>query len=169
MKKLVKFLSLIILSTALITGCKKKTVTGPQGDTGAQGQQGAQGNANVTNTTFTISSWTASGVGYASNYLSLPNLDSTAFVSGVVMSYFMQSSSSFYPLPFTDGYYTIQPEYGFQWMRVYLYNNDHSVPSSPTGSAIIRVVIIPPAIKRQHPNINYQNYNEVKVAFNLKD
>lgn len=168
MGRLFKTLTILCIMGLAITSCKKKTVEGPTGPTGPQGGQGIKGNANVTNTTFTISSWTASGYAYVSDYLPLPNLDSTAFVSGVVMSYYMESSS-FYPLPFNDGDYMLQPEYGLNYMRLYFYKNDHSAISNPGPGFVIRVVIVPPAKKIGHSNINYNNYSEVKSAFSLKE
>ena len=157
-------LLLVLLTTA---ACKKKT--GPQGPAGPQGAQGTHGNANVVSTgTIAVTSWTLSSSNvYYSDYIPVPHLDSATFVSGAVETYFL-NSSSFFQVPFSDGYSTLIVEYGLNWAKLYLYNNDHSVPSSP-GSVVIRIVVIPPAMKHQYPNVNYANYYNVKEAFKLPD
>ncbi|MBS1637053.1 MAG: hypothetical protein JST26_14140 [Bacteroidetes bacterium] len=156
---------LLVLMTA--ASCKKKT--GPQGPTGPQGAQGVHGNANVVSTgTIAVTSWTLSSSNvYYSDYIPVPQLDSATYVSGSVQTYFM-NSSSFFQLPFSDGYSTLMAEYGLHWTKLYYYNNDHSAPSAPVG-AVIRIVIIPPAMKHQFPNLNYANYYNVKEAFKLAD
>lgn len=165
MKLLFKIFVFSFIGILAITSCKKKTVTGP---TGATGAQGATGNANVISRTFTITTWTPSGYTYASDYLYLPELDSAVFVSGSVMTY-MMNSSSFYPLPLTDGTFMFEAEYGLNYAQLFIFNMDHSPFSSSPSPVIVRIVIIPPAVKKLHPTINYKDYNEVKQALQLND
>lgn len=166
MKTTIKLSAIVLLAFLAVTACKKKTSVGPQGPTGATG---ATGNANVTNTTFTVTNWTGDGFTYGSGYLYVPGLDSTVFVSGMVMAYY-QSGGAFYPLPHNTGSYTIQPEFGLHFMQLYLFKNDHSFFPDPSGADVIfRVVTIPPAMIKQHPKVNYNNYREVVNTFQLTE
>ena len=45
-----------------------------------------------------------------------------------------------------------------------------SSPTSIYGTASqFKVVVIPPAVKKANPNVDLNNYNEVKEAFELND
>ncbi len=163
----IKILSVSLLAILLIIGCKKKTVTGPAGP---QGVQGINGNANVTNTTFTVTNWTATGYAYASDNLYVPSLDLAILTSGLILVYY-QTPSNIYNLPFNNGTYMIAPEFGLNSLRIYSYRNDHAIFPDPSGGSamIFRIVTIPSSIKKANPEINYNNYKAVAEAFNLKD
>ena len=40
---------------------------------------------------------------------------------------------------------------------------------TPLNPMPFKIVVIPQRLKNSHPNLNYNNYEEVKKAFNLKD
>lgn len=168
MKSLILNSAIILVLSTVIFSCKK---TGPQGPAGTTGAQGPAGNANVISTVYmdTLTGWTLNSSGiYESGYVSVPALDSTVFVSGAVLSYMSTGSSVFYPLNFSNGTISVDAEYGLGYCRFYFFRNDLSTPPDPTG-LMVRVVVIPPAAKRLHPFVNYNDYQEVKRVFGLKE
>ncbi len=170
MKTTIKILSLSLLAIFVITSCKKKTEVGPQGPQGSQGIQGETGNANVVSTyTIALTSWSLApgSYAYSSEDVNLPKLDSAAYYGGTIISYYY-ASTTMSTMPYSDGVCTFMPEYSIGSMRVLFYFNNHSTPFSP-GGAIVRVVIIPPAVKLQYPGFDFSNYSKVKETFNLKD
>lgn len=161
--------ALILIFSVIVFSCKK---TGPQGPTGATGAQGPIGNANVISTVFmdTLTHWTlnSSGKVYESEYVAVPALDSAVFVSGAVLGYMSLGGGVFYPLNFSNGNFSVDAEYGIGYSHFYFFKNDLSTPTDPSG-LMVRIVVIPPAAKRSHPFVNYNDYQEVKRVFGLKE
>lgn len=169
MKSIIINTVIVLVFSITVFSCKK---AGPQGLTGAAGAQGPIGNANVISTIYmdTLTSWTLTGSGkvYQSEYVPVPALDSTVFVSGAVLSYMSMGGGVFYTLNFSNGDFSVDAEYGLGYCKFYFFKNDLSTPPDPTG-LMVRIVVIPPAAKRLHPGVNYNNYQEVKRVFQLKE
>lgn len=166
MKK-IKLICLIIFTIAF-NGCKK-TETGPAGK---------DGNANVSATVFSVSSWSWSAPQYYSN-LTVPEITSDNLTSSAIMAYFSKDNANWVALPFTQ--YNTPSNYfmGFNTsvgsvQITWIYDSSLSAGSNPNtfysvGSTKFKIVVIPSAIKKTHPNIDMKNYKEVKRTFGLPD
>lgn len=164
-------MSFIIVFGVLISSCKKPE----KGDTGAAGKNG---NANVSSTILTVYSWTWDATNYwrYANFSSVPLITYDIANSGMVMLYQKTSSGSYIAVPVTQTTATgstVEHDwfvYGTGQLSVYIENADLTDPISqipqPTN---YKLVCIPAQSLIVHPNINFQNYNQVKSAFNLKD
>ncbi|MGP8213973.1 MAG: hypothetical protein ACLQQ4_00275 [Bacteroidia bacterium] len=165
MKK-IKLLNVIIaigIATALFS-CK--------GDTGPQGPAGSSGSVNVTVTAFTVpqSGWVPNATYPWEIDYSLSTAGITINVSGSVECFYSPDSANFTQLPWiTDGtapYYEQSWEYNvdgnisFRWYNV----TSNTTPPTPLGNSYFKVVSIPPAVIKQHPNTNWNNWNEVKAV-----
>src|SRR5665213_2304822 len=86
MKKILSKLILITAIAVLFNSCAKDGATGPQGPQGAAGTNGTNGSANVSASTFTITSWAYNGSTYYQYYadLSVPAITSTVMSDGTV-------------------------------------------------------------------------------------
>jgi len=170
MKKLKTILMLTALISLTVISCKKGD-TGPIGPAGTNGTNGTNGNANVTNFNITIHTydWT-----YASTY---SEFHYNYYVSGdfesAVLGYVMSGNGE-QVLPYVSNVLhnrltlssnlsSSTPFVQFQW------TNLTTTTTAPTSDYMVRLVIIPPAVRIANPNVNYNDYNAVKKAFNLKD
>ena len=141
------------------------------GATGATGQAGAEGNANVIGTTdFTIlpTDWQTLG---NLKYINIQNNGITQSIvnSGIVMVYQKSNSSNSYTaLPFSYQGIDRGFTFGLNYLQITLspYNNSSI---SITANTIIRAVIISASNRMANPNVNWNNYQEVKNALKLKD
>lgn len=126
---------------------------------GATGPAGPTGNANVQTNTFTITSglWTLSSTFWYANYTTTIN-DKAA-----VMAYWQTAPSEFVALPVTvndlEVYFKTTPNYVSICVRSASGTNTVANP----GDLTVKIVIIPPALKKQ--NVNYANYSEVKQVY----
>ena len=160
------FKKIAILGIAMIAfGCSK------DGANGTNGTNGTNGNANVGATAdFTIlpSNWQSSG---NLKYVSITNNSITQSIvnSGIVMVY--QKSN-------TDGSYTALPfsnqgidrgfTFGLNYLQITLSAYNGSAITISTNT-VIRAVIISASNKMANPNVNWNNYSEVKDKFKLID
>lgn len=141
------------------------------GATGATGQAGADGNANVIGTTdFTIlpTDWQTLG---NLKYINLQNNGITQSIvnSGIVMVYQKSNTGNSYTaLPFSYQGIDRGFTFGLNYLQITLspYNNSSI---SITANTTIRAVIIPASNRMANPNVNWNNYQEVKDALKLKD
>ena len=144
------------ISTVMINGCAKDGATGPAGK---------NGNANVNSSQFTVSpfQWQTSGGSYVATYTA------PAITNGnndAVMLY-LNSSSQWIALPYSS-IVVSGDNLGF----AYSTNNltliyQPASGTSPSNTWTFKQVVIPPAAMVAHPNVNLNNYMEVKKAFNL--
>src|SRR5258706_1315309 len=161
-----KFLLSTMIITIAFASCKKGD-TGPAGPNGATG---ATGNANVQSLTFNIDStqWVADSAGlqWGATY----TLPAATNLSGGVFLY-VQDDNNWAALPHVDYGITLEFNYDPATKIVEVQSADARasvmIPNPP--SMTFKVVIIPPAIARQNPNVNMGNYREVKAAFNLSN
>jgi hypothetical protein len=167
MKKKLQTTGLLLLAftTLLFNGCKKEGPAGPAG------------NANVTATTFTISSWSWSSPYYYVN-LTVPALTSANMNAAAVMVYIKATGTSWTAVPYTQ--YDTPDNYfmGFNTntnnvQLTWIYDNAFSSGDDPNvvyGTQVrCKVVVIPPAERKANPNINLYDYEAVKKAYHLED
>jgi hypothetical protein len=167
MKTLLKKMAILSIAM-LVFGCSKD---GADGTDGINGTNGTNGNANVIGTsdfTITPTDWQTSG---NLKYVNLTNNIITQSIvnTGIVMVY--QKSN-------TDGSYTALPfsyqgidrgfTFGLNYLQITLsaYNGSAITISANT---VLRAVIISASNKMGNPNVNWNNYAEVKDKFKLKD
>lgn len=153
-KLILGILTIIVLT---FNSCKKPK-------DGEQGPAGKDGTANISNTTTTpiyTSDWAGSS-GQWTKTISIPTLHES---SDAVMVY-VYIFPNYYALPCSnllvgsDNF-----NYSFQEGSVKIY---YSNSTAPTTTLQFRIVVIPPAMIIQNPNIDLKNYEAVKKAFNLK-
>ncbi len=164
MKNLLQILSIIIVITT-INGCKK----------GKDGEPGKDGSANVTTRTFSVPAWSNNSSRWFTE-LSFPELTADNINSASVQVYWSTGNNTWVALPYTYigttnnyfmGFATMVNNVEIRWDCNSLVTIGSSPNSILDGTVQIKVVIIPPAQKKS--NINHNNYNEVKAAYDIKD
>lgn len=171
MKKLVY----AAVSLLMITGCAKDGETGPAGPAGADGAA----NVSVSTTFVTSSNWFTNGTtGNSDCYLwcwITPNnlSDPSAVDSGIVMNYLIDDIYS-WPLPHNISYNsnlsgTLSAGYAIGQVELRYQLSNYSMPNpNLLGVFEIKTVVLSPTLKRQHPEINWNDYNQVANAFHLE-
>lgn len=158
----------IVALVLLLTSCKK-------GDAGPAGATGATGNANVSETTFQVNSWT-SGSSYWLADFNVSALTATNLTSSAVEVFFSTNNgTNWYAVPYTAvgstnyfmGFATGANLVEVQW--TYNGAGNGSDPNTYFGvtAVLYKIVVIPPAMKI--PNVNTHDYNTLKAVYNLKD
>lgn len=164
MKKVLPAILIIIVavSTLSISSCKK-------------GKDGKPGNANVTAKTFSVPTWSSNSTRWYIS-LSVPEITSDNISSAAVQVYFSIDNSSWTALPNTVvastnyfmGYITAVSTVQVNWDY-----NGIGIGSSPnsfySATSLFKVVVIPPAAIAANPDLDLNNYNKVKLKFNLED
>jgi hypothetical protein len=165
MKATLRFSMVIFFAASIlmINGCKK----------GADGAPGKDGSANVKARTFPVSPWQSNSSRWYTQ-LSVPEITSDNINSAGIQVYIGTASNTWLAIP-----YTYMASTNYFWGFVTTVNsvevrweyNGIGIGSDPNtiyGATVqVKVVIIPPAMIK--PNVNHQNYAEVKSAYKLKD
>ncbi len=177
MKKTVKSTILLLAAGILsLTSCVKEGPVGPQGPAGYDGANGATGptgSSNVASNTFVVtpnywaastgvSNTTVTGGAYFYDNLTSPIGDGSAVLV------YLQSYKTWIPLPWTNN----DIEYSFDNTANTLQltiqsGSGNTTVNLPTANDTFKLVVVTPAMKALHPNVNYKDYNEVKRVFNL--
>jgi hypothetical protein len=172
MKKTIKTITTVIAGLALtlgltLTSCQK----GETGPAGPAGTNGTNGNANVVSSSITTSAWSYVSPSWEMTF-TYPAITQNILDKGAVLVY-VQSGTNYYQLP-----YTLYPQNTYSrtytfvhylgGLKVFVTDSDLTQPSNP-GSLTFKVVVIAASQIDENPNVNYDNYEEVKKAFNLKD
>jgi len=156
---------ILIFCLLLIFGCKKE---------GPAGKDGKDGNANVKSSTVTFSTWNwDSASGYEYSDFTWPEITSSIVSNGAVLMY-LNTTSGWAPLP-----RTIHPSATYSQSQRFVYNvgtfkiivqdSDLQPPVPTLGTWTIRILAIESSGLRANPDIDWSNYNEVKVRFNLSE
>jgi len=165
MKAALRFTLIILFIVSIFNGCKK----------GKDGEPGKDGNANVKTHTFSVSPWSSNSSRWYSQ-VSVPELTSDNINSAAVQVYISITSNNWIAIPNTYvastdyfwGYVTAVNTVEVRWD----YNGIGigSDPNTIYGATVqVKVVVIPPAMIKSNPNVNLNNYNEVKETFKIKD
>lgn len=162
-------LGMIMLFALTFNACKKPK----DGETGPQGPAGPAGNANVINYSITVSSsqWTYDSFYERHYYRYYTSDNSQSAVYGYVMSGTGKQAIPYYHCPswqciqydMATNLFQSPPYIEFQ------FTNYTSSTTPPSSNTYLYLVIVPPAQRLAHPDVDYTNYEEVKKAFNLKD
>ncbi len=160
-------LAFVFCAALIINGCTK-------GKDGISGPAGPAGNANVSALNFTPTwiSHTTSPIFWYTN-LSVPALTLANINSAAVQVYFSTTRDVWFAVPFTEvastNYYmnflTAPGDVEITWT----YNGGlGSDPNTYYSTAVqAKVVVIP--LSATKPNVNLNNYSEVKAAYHLND
>jgi hypothetical protein len=166
--------------TGIVAGMLLFTSCGKDGPVGPQGPAGKNGAANITVQDFTVTTWSSiPNFDYYAD-LTIPALTQAVQDNGTVQVFMSWNSGTpiWTALPYT---FNNTPVYimnyntqtGFVVLQ-WVYNNSGGPlandPNTEFGvtSLQFKVVIIPPAARLAHPNVNFHNFNEIKEAFKLK-
>ncbi len=145
----------------MILGCAEDGATGPAG---------ADGNANVIGTnTVTVSSWTSSDNNRFWSATLLAEGITQSIVNNGTLSVFMSDNNGgWFAMPYSIGVSSWTYGFGVGFVNIYYTNTSYTATPNP-GPRTFRVVIISSSNRMAHPNVNWNNYDEVKTALNLKD
>ena len=166
-KKIVEktFITLTLCTLIFTTSCKKP-------EKGATGPAGPTGNANVQSTTVTISNWSYSAPSYYVN-LSYSAITSNIINSGAVLVYAQTGTGTYSQLPLTvypSSSYSSSLEVvsSLGSVQVIWTDSDLTQPANP-GTWTFKIVAIASSAIAENPNVDLNDYNQVKAAFNLND
>jgi len=165
MKKTILLVFTVIAVMLTTNGCKKGD-TGPQGPAGTNGTNGS---ANVHSQTFFFPNWIDGG-SQIEYYCILADADITQSIIdyGIVQVY-IANAGMWTALPYSwNNYTTIFSNY-LGNVKVEISHSDFSPMTSQPGTSLFKVVCVSGTSRRLNPNLNWNNYDEVKKAFNLAD
>lgn len=161
MKKVLQAI-LITISVISINSCKK-------------GDEAKPGNANVKAQTFSVPTWSNNPDKWYA-LLPMPEITASNVNSAAIQVYFSKDNNSWTALPNTAvastnyfmGYITSVSTVEITWVY-----NGSGIGNSPntfySATSLFKVVVIPPAAITANPDLDLNNYNKVKVGFNLED
>lgn len=156
--------SLIIFGIALISifSCTKE---------GPMGPAGANGNANVVSSTISSSNWVFTSPSWAITF-TYPAITQDIIDKGAVLVY-LKSGQSYSQLPVTiyqSASYSTSLEVAsfLGGVKVFWTDSDLTQPTNP-GNKEFKVVVIAASGLAQNPNLDFENYEAVKQAYNLKE
>ncbi len=166
MKNTHKIYAMVIAITSLFSNCQKAK----------DGAPGKDGSANVSSIVYTITSWSSNSSKYYT-VLSVPSITADNINTASVQAYFSTIDNSWLAMPFTKvastdyymGYTSSVGVVQINWDYNGLGIGDDPNTFYGVSSCKFKVVVIPPAILKQYPTVNMNNYSEVKEAFQLKD
>ncbi len=156
-------LSILIL---VVPGCEK----------GEDGEPGKDGSANVTARNFPVSQWTSSS-SFWYLHLSVPELTTSNINSASVQVYWGTADNNWLALPYTyvgttSGNYFMNFLTTVNLVEVRWQYNLAGIGDSPTsvlGDVKFKVVVIPPSVLKTYPDLDLNNYREVKETLHLKE
>ena len=175
MKKILFAICISVSFGLVLTSCK-----------GDRGPTGPQGNANVRALTFDVvsSDWQYQTNPQYQYYVNLtePDISQDILDNGMVIVYLSNGNNGWQAIPVT-GYiqgssggstynleYKYSPVYGLTQVTVWYYivtNPTAWIPPNP-GSQTFKVVVVAGSLT-SGSKVNWNNYDEVKKAFNLPD
>ncbi len=169
MKKLytISFTTILIISSLILNSCQKTE----------NGTPGKDGNSNVISKLYTINSsnWLNNGTRWYT-FLTVSDLTTSNINSAAVQLFFGTTNNNWVAVPYTEiatsnyfmGFITSPNYIQVTWENnISLGNNPNIFYSITTVN--FKVVIIPPTARLSHPNLDLNNYNEIKKAFKLPD
>lgn len=161
-KALQAILIIMVTSVITISSCKK-------------GEDGKPGNANVTSKTFSVPTWSSNSTRWYAS-LSVPEITTSNISTAAIQVYFSTDNTSWIALPNTVmastnyfmGYITAANIVEITWDY-----NGFGIGDSPntlySATSLFKVVVIPPAAITANPDLDLNNYDKVKIKFNLQD
>jgi hypothetical protein len=164
--KIIKLVTICFLIAGAMTfsNCEKVTVTGPAGE------DGKDGNANVVSSSITSGSWSFVSPSWSQSF-SYSAITQDILDNGAVLVY-VASGVNYYQLPYTF-YPTSSYSRTYNYvhylggLKVYVTDSDLNTPEP--GTLKFKVVVIEASGLMKNPNVDLNNYQAVKKAFNLTD
>ena len=164
--KIIKLVTIgfLIAGATTFSNCEKVTVTGPAGE------DGKDGNANVVSSSITSGSWSFVSPSWSQSF-TYSAITQDILNNGAVLVY-VASGVNYYQLPYTF-YPTSSYSRTYNYvhylggLKVYVTDSDLNTPEP--GTLKFKVVVIEASGLMKNPNVDLNNYQEVKKAFNLKD
>lgn len=176
MRNFLKTTTLIIVVglVTLINGCAKDGkdgTPGPTGPIGLTGATGTNGNANVKNINVVVVTsdwWLNSGTYRYDKFL--PEIDQNIVDNGMVLAYMESSpySETWVALPFSIKDVEINYSYWEYYVSLIVSLGSGATPNNP-GIVRFKVLVVQGTARLSNPNIDFNDYYQVKAAFNLKD
>lgn len=160
--KPISIISAVLLTAAVFSSCKK--------DPGPAGPAGPAGNANVIHYSVTVAPWQWSYDAFYSHWDY--QYSCTADNESAVLMYVMGGNGK-QAMPWYNSFSNVQYDFATNLFATpshieFQYTNFTSNTTAPTSDEYFYVVIIPPAIRAAHPDLDYSNYEEVKRTFSLR-
>ena len=150
--------------------------TGPAGANGNAGANGANGNANVLGS-LPFSTASTNWSSLSGGAIWTAKVEATAITQSIVdrgiVSVFRKYTSNdgateWSPLPDTNTNINISFDYGVGYITLFTQSTNAVAITNP-GVLTFRYVIITASNRMAKPNVNWNNYNEVKKALKLVD
>jgi hypothetical protein len=160
-KTLLLFFAISVFS---FTACKKEE--------GPAGPAGKDGNANVKSMMITVNQleWNGDGYGYSAEK-PCSIITPAIAESGAVMCYYKEDDT-YVPLPASINYlaqYTTHMLFAYTPGNIEFFTQDDDGLTPSPDQAIFKVVAISSAGMQLNPDLDINNYYEVKQAFDLED
>lgn len=189
MKKLLTGITAILFSTMILTSCTKEGPAGPAGATGPVGPTGATGpagptgqtgNANVRSNTITLlpNNWSwnnASNNSYSD--ITWSAITSDVFNYGFVYAFIKSTNNGqdiWIPLPKIEPLTpTVWNKYDIAYISLgglrirYAWSDNRNSP--PTTTNTFKLVAVSGTAKAANPNVNWQDWNQVKEALHITE
>lgn len=159
MKKLIGKFTVCLLAITLFAGC-----TGKQGPQGPAGTNGANGTANISSWTFTTGSFGGSSGNwyYVQGVSAITDMNTNL----VEMYAYSNTYTEWLALPLANLYANGDLlTFGEYTGGVDL----HYYGTSNPGAITFKVVVIPPAVMKKHPNTNWKDYSQVKALVDVQN
>ena len=174
---------LAVAGIFVLNSCAKDGETGPNGATGATGYagtNGTNGNANVKTTILTVvtTDWSGPNLTKSTGVLSVPNLTPSILDSGMVLVYvkapgvginqnYIQLPALYWGSPTATCYHQINSVGG---IKLTCYDPNPAAASVLVPSPMtVKIVTASAHMRLANPNLDWNNYNEVKAALHLQD
>jgi hypothetical protein len=171
MNSKLRTLAIGILGTMIVfTSCTKVGPTGLTGATGPTGLTGSNGAVNVVNQYLAITPsqlvWDSTSNQWGYKYYTV-NFNSSTNAAVLV---YVLSNNGYEATPYTNSVKNYSVSFANNLIQTnpyiyFEYYNGTSTCPLPTSNINVQLVIIPPAMII--PNVNHNNYAEVKTAYNL--
>jgi len=151
--------------------------TGQNGQNGLDGQDGRDGNANVFSETWVVpvGAWVQSNPFY---YADITDYNITQdIVDGGSVQVFMESPNApnvWLNMPWleiSNGTYFTQWNfnYGLNSVRIFKQDSDNTQTSLPSSTRRFKIVTIESYAMEANPNVNWQDYQQIKETFALEN
>ena len=163
--KIIKLVTigLLIAGATTFSNCEK-------GEDGKDGIDGIDGNANVVSSSITSGSWSFVSPSWSQSF-TYSAITQDILDNGAVLVY-VASGVNYYQLP-----YTFYPSSSYSrtynyvhylgGLKVFVTDSDLNTPEP--GTLKFKVVVIEASGLMKNPNVDLNNYQAVKKAFNLAD
>jgi hypothetical protein len=159
---------------AVLSSCTKDGATGPQGvqgingATGPTGANGSNGTSNISSVIFTITpgQWSTIGAGAEYEY-GYPDFAITNADSDLVEVFYQNAihPNTYRALPCTS-VLSLNDQFLYEYADNVV-DFFYEYTSAPAVNMVVKVVLIPPAIIKQHPNTNWKDYSQIETILKL--